>query len=128
MPRKLAHLALLAVLSPLAPAPAAPPLATAPAPDLVVIVIRADGLHPRDALVKAGGTVRWVNRDAVTHTVHIPTTMPGKPDGETAPIPPGDSVELGTKSSFTYFVVENPSWRGTVTAVAGPAARPRPRP
>jgi plastocyanin len=127
--RKLAHLALLSplFLSPLAPA--APPQATAPVPDLVVIEIRNDGLHPQDALVKLGGTVRWVNRDAVTHTIRLVSTTPGRPDSDTSPIPPGGSVEVGLRKSFPYFVEENPSWKGTVTGLAVlAAARPHVRP
>jgi plastocyanin len=128
MLRKLAYLALPATLFLVPPAPAAPPSPRA-APALAVVEIRADGLHPPDVLIRLGGTVRWVNKDAVTHMLRIVSPVPGRPGAESLPIPPGEILEIGFGASRAYFVEENPGWRGTVTcALDSPEARPRPRP
>jgi hypothetical protein len=80
---------------------------------LAGVEIRNDGFHPQTALIRLGGTVRWVNKDTVSHTVHFP----GSPDGETAPIPPGSWVEVGFKGSTNYYATDHPSWTGTVGVV-----------
>jgi plastocyanin len=98
------------------PAPAAPPRPHT-APDLAVIEIRSDGFHPADVVIRAGGSVSWVNRDSIPHAVRIASAMPGKPDGVTAPIPPGGSVGVGLSASRAYSEASLPSWRGTVTCI-----------
>src|SRR5262249_50435030 len=82
-------------------------------PDSAVVEIRNDGFHPQTALIRSGGTVRWVNKDTVSHTVHFP----GRPDSETAPIPPGSFVEGGFKGSTNYYDTDHPGLTGTVGVV-----------
>jgi plastocyanin len=81
---------------------------------LAVVEIRNDGFHPNSVTIARGGTVRWVNKDTVTHTVHLISPTPGRPDGETAPIPPGRSVEVGLSASHAYFASDRPNWTGNV--------------
>jgi plastocyanin len=82
---------------------------------LAVVEIKSDGFHPQNVTIKMGGTVKWVNKDTKTHTVHFISSVPGRPDSNTAPIPPGQSVEVGFKASTQYSAVDHPNWKGTVT-------------
>jgi hypothetical protein len=90
-------------------------LITKPAPPRQSFVeIRNDGFHPKDVPIPLGGTVHWVNKDIGTHTIHLISATPGRPDTETAPIPPGQGVEIGFSASHSYFAADHPSWMGTV--------------
>jgi plastocyanin len=80
-----------------------------------VVEIRNDGFHPQSLTIELGGTVRWINRDTITHTVHLVSATPGRPDSETAPIPPGQSVEIGFSASHSYFEAENPNLKGMIS-------------
>jgi plastocyanin len=54
------------------PDPKAKPVATEEGAERAVAVevtIRDKAFHPRDVVIRAGESVRWVNRDRVTHTV-----------------------------------------------------------
>jgi hypothetical protein len=81
-----------------------------------IVEIRGDGYHPQTATIAIGGTVRWVNKDIVPHTVHLISPIPGRPDGETASIPPGRFVEVGLSASHGYFDVDHPDRKGRVIA------------
>ena len=90
---------------------------TNPAPQRVAVVeIHSDGFHPPALTIPLGGTVRWINRDTVPHTIHLISATPGRPDSETAPIPPGKNVDIGLSASHSYFAADHPTWKGTVTA------------
>jgi hypothetical protein len=89
---------------------------TKPAPPRRAFVeIGNDGFHPMDVPIPLGGTVRWVNKDVGAHTIHLVSSTPGRPDTETAPIPPGQAVEIGFSASHSYFAADHPSRLGTVT-------------
>jgi hypothetical protein len=83
-------------------------------PRQAFVEIRNDGFHPRDVPIPLGGTVHWINRDTAPHTIHLISAVPGRPDTETAPVPPGQGVEIGFSASHSYFAADRPSWTGTV--------------
>ena len=76
---------------------------------------------PPDLTVPVGTTVRWVNQDAIAHTVTsgISDGTAGTPDGrfDSSFIDPGDNftftfTEPGT---YPYFCVPHPFMNGTIT-------------
>jgi hypothetical protein len=46
--------------------------------------------------------------------VRLISAAPGRPDEETAPIPPGQSVEVGFRAAHAFYSTDQPAWKGTV--------------
>jgi plastocyanin len=79
------------------------------------VVISGMQFHPDSIPVAKGDTVKWVNKDLVTHNV---TAYPGK-KWTSGPIDSGDSWKKAITKGFNYFCSIHPTMRGTIKIKKG---------
>ncbi len=82
-----------------------------------VVDMRDFAFEPRDLMVVAGTTVRWVNRDGAPHSVAMEGGRPGSSRG---PIAPGGehSAIFREAGLFVYRCGVHPTMLGEVTVTA----------
>lgn len=74
------------------------------------VVISGMQFHPAELSVNKGDTVKWVNKDLVTHNI---TEYPGK-KWTSGPIVSGGSWKKVINKSFNYYCSIHPNMKGTV--------------
>jgi plastocyanin len=75
------------------------------------VVISGMQFHPDSLNVAKGDTVKWINKDIVTHNV---TEYPGK-KWTSGPITPGASWKKVITHGFNYFCSIHPNMKGKIT-------------
>jgi plastocyanin len=74
------------------------------------VVISGMQFHPAELSVNKGDTVKWVNKDLVTHNV---TDYPGK-EWTSGPINPGSSWKKVVKKDLNYYCSIHPAMKGKI--------------
>ncbi|MGH6953392.1 MAG: cupredoxin domain-containing protein [Alphaproteobacteria bacterium] len=79
----------------------------------VIVDARDFSFEPRDVMIPAGATVRWVNRDAFPHSVSIAGNPPASSRGTIAP--GGEHTFVFRQAGrFTYRCGVHPTMLGEI--------------
>ena len=87
----------------------------AAAADTVRVGMKDIEYVPQDVKVKAGGTVKWTNSDAVTHTVTKESGPGGKFDSGNMAVGATFEQKFDTPGKVDYVCTIHPNQTGTVT-------------
>jgi plastocyanin len=79
-------------------------------PVTYTVVINGMQFHPSELTVNKGDTVKWVNKDLVTHNV---TNYPGK-GWTSGPIDAGASWKKVVNNNLDYFCSIHPVMKGKI--------------
>ncbi len=80
----------------------------------VTVDVREFSFEPRELMVPAGATVRWVNRDDSPHSVIMVGNQPGSSRGNIAP--GGEHIFVFRQAGkFTYRCGVHPTMLGEIT-------------
>jgi len=75
------------------------------------VIIQQMKFTPAELTVRAGDTVRWLNRDMLEHNV----TEEANKEWSSQALPPGKSWKIVVSKSSTYLCTIHPVMKGSIT-------------